>query len=187
LSEAGGTVVIGVGNILFKDEGVGIYAARYLEENFAFSPEIEIVDGGTLGFKLMTYYQCYDKVVIIDTVSVKDDPGTVYNLPSEALMGLGSYRQTAHEVEVVEMLEICSMLDKIADVNVIGIVPEDIESVDIALSGRLQERFKGLIDETLKELQKCGIEAEPKRGASLEEIIEAYNSPTMSKRRGACG
>lgn len=56
-------VVIGVGNILFKDEGVGIYAAKYLEENYRFTPAVDIIDGGTLGFKLMTYYQSYEKVI----------------------------------------------------------------------------------------------------------------------------
>jgi len=182
LSEEGGVAVIGVGNILFKDEGVGIYAARYLRENFDFSPEIEIVDGGTLGFKLMTYYQSFDRVIILDTVSIKDEPGAVYNLPSDALMGLGSYRQTAHEVEVVEMLEICSMLEKMAEVSVIGIVPHDIESVDISLTDRVKESFNALIDETIRHLQRCEIVCNRKSGASLEEIIEIYNSPTMKNQ-----
>ncbi len=175
------TVVIGVGNILFKDEGVGVYAAKYLEENYDFSPNIDIIDGGTLGFKLMTYYQSYNKVIILDTVSIKDEAGSVYNLPADALMGLGSYRQTAHEVEVVEMLEICSMLDKMAEVNVIGIIPEDIESVDIDLTDTLKEKFNGLIHTTIQELQKAGIEVTPKANQkSLETIIGDYNAPKVA-------
>ncbi|WP_300369422.1 HyaD/HybD family hydrogenase maturation endopeptidase [Hydrogenimonas sp.] len=173
------TVVIGIGNILFKDEGVGIYAAKYLEENYHFSPAVDIIDGGTLGFKLMTYYQSYEKVVILDTVSIKDKPGSVYNLPAESLMGLGSYRRTAHEVEVVEMLEICSMLDSMAEVNIIGIVPEDIECVDISLTETIRKNFGHLIDETVRELERSGVEASPKDGRTLEEIVRAYNSPTM--------
>ena len=179
MSEEGGAVVIGVGNILFKDEGVGIYAARYLQENFDFTPELEIIDGGTLGFKLMNYYQSYDYVIILDTLSVKDEPGSVYNLPSDVLMGLGSYRQTAHEVEVVEMLEICSLLERMAEVCVIGVVPDDIENVDISLTPKICESFGALVDETVRQLERYGISAIPKNGASLEEIIEFYNSPTM--------
>ena len=123
--------VIGVGNILFMDEGVGVYASRMLKENYLFEPEVEIVDGGTLGFKLMDYFEEYDRVVILDTVSIDDRPGSVYDLPAEALMGLGDYRKTVHEVEVVGMLEICSMLDKTAEVSVMGIIPEDIQTVEI--------------------------------------------------------
>lgn len=175
------TIVIGIGNILFKDEGVGIYAAKYLEENYDFSPNIDIIDGGTLGFKLMTYYQSYKKVIILDTVSIKDEAGSVYNLPADALMGLGSYRQTAHEVEVVEMLEICSMLDRMAEVNVVGMVPEDIESVDIDLTSTIKEKFNDLVNATLKELQNSGIDAKPKKLLkTLDEIIREYNSPTVA-------
>ncbi len=178
------TVVIGIGNILFKDEGVGIYAAKYLEENYDFSPAVEVIDGGTLGFKLMTYYQSYDKVVILDTVSIKDTPGSVYNLPAKELMGLGSYRQTAHEVEVVEMLEICSMLESMADVNVIGMVPGDIECVDISLTPVAEAAVPAMVAETVQELSRAGITATPKPGRTLGQIVQAYNAPTMEALHG---
>jgi hydrogenase maturation protease len=174
-------VVVGIGNILFKDEGVGVYAGRYLEENYSFEPSIDIIDGGTLGFKLMTYYQSYDKVLILDTVSIEDTPGSVYHLPADALMGLGSYRQTAHEVEVVEMLEICSLLDKMAEVSVVGIIPEDIESVEIDLTPTLHERFGTLIETTLGELRNAGITVIPSESPkTLSEIIYSYGNPTMA-------
>ena len=58
-------IVIGVGNMLFKDEGIGIYASEYIRQNYEFDDkELEIIDGGTLGFKLMTYFQEYDNVII---------------------------------------------------------------------------------------------------------------------------
>ncbi len=173
-------VIIGIGNILFKDEGVGVYAVRYLEENYDFFPTVDMVDGGTLGFGLMSYYQTYKRVLILDTISINDTPGAVYNLPSEALIGLGNYRKTAHEVEVVEMLEICSMLESIAQVSVIGIIPEDIKSVDISLSDSVKNGFGGLIDEAVRELRRCGVKVSKKRDFSLEKIIASYNSPSRS-------
>jgi len=171
--------VVGVGNILFKDEGIGIYAAKYLEENYDFSEEITVIDGGTLGFKLMTYYSEYDQVLILDTVSIKDTPGSVYNLPAVELLGLGSYRQTAHEVEVVEMLEICSMLDRMAEVTLIGMIPEDIQSVEIDLSASLRDNFELFIGEVLKTIEKAGVKATKKAEATpLDTIIHAYANPT---------
>lgn len=176
-------VILGIGNILFKDEGVGIYASKYLEENFTFSPNVEVIDGGTLGFKLMAYYQEYDKVIILDTVSIHDTPGSVYTLPADVLMGLGSYRQTAHEVEVVEMLEICSMLDKMAEVSVIGMVPKDIESVEIDLSNEVKAHFQTLIQEVIKELGKTEAAVSPKSEAvSLVSIIDHYANPKIEHR-----
>jgi hydrogenase maturation protease len=180
LEQRSDTVVIGIGNILFKDEGVGVYAAKYLEENYRFSPAVDIVDGGTLGFKLMSYYQSYDKVVILDTVSIDDTPGSVYNLPAKELMGLGAYRNTAHEVEVVEMLEICSMLEKMAEVNVIGMVPRDIECVDISLTPQAKAAIPTMVAEAIRELERAGIEVSSRKGRDLDAIIEAYNAPTMA-------
>ena len=171
--------VVGVGNILFKDEGIGIYAAKYLEENYDFSGDVTVVDGGTLGFKLMTYYSDYDKVIILDTVSIKDTPGSVYNLPAEELMGLGSYRQTAHEVEVVEMLEICSVLDKMAEVHLLGMIPEDIQSVDISLTKALSDQFDFFIQQIVKEIERGGVTATKKSDpVPLETVIDAYANPT---------
>jgi hydrogenase maturation protease len=172
-------VIVGIGNILFQDEGIGCYAGKYLETNYEFSQPVDVIDGGTLGFKLMTYYQSYDKVLILDTVSIEDAPGSVYNLPADALMGLGSYRQTAHEVEVVEMLEICSLLDTMAEVSVVGMIPEDIESVNIDLTDSVKNAFPTLIAEAIKELENAGVTVTPKaETVSLEEIIGAYNAPS---------
>ncbi|MBN2894417.1 MAG: HyaD/HybD family hydrogenase maturation endopeptidase [Campylobacterales bacterium] len=176
------TAIIGVGNILFQDEGIGCYAGRYLEANYTFSEEIDIIDGGTLGFKLMTYYQTYERVIIIDTVSIEDAPGSIYNLPADVLMGLGSYRQTAHEVEVVEMLEICSLLERMAEVSVIGMIPEDIVSVNIDLTQSIKAAFPALIAEVIRELERCGIACQPKSVTTgLDQIIKAYNNPSQAK------
>jgi hydrogenase maturation protease len=171
-------VIVGIGNILFRDEGVGCYAGRYLETNYDFSRPVEVIDGGTLGFKLMTYYQSHDRVIIVDTVSADGAPGTVCRLSAEELMALGTQRQTAHEVEVVEMLEICSLLENMAEVSVVGIVPEDIISVEIDLSDTMKGVFATLIETLIRELERAGVTVTPKpQIRSLEAIIGSYQEP----------
>ncbi len=155
-------IVIGVGNLLFKDEGVGILASKYLEDNYDFEGDLEIIDGGTLGFKLMTYFQDYDNVIILDTVSIEDKPGDIFRLPSDVLLGLGQYRKTAHEVEIVEMLEICSVLEKHAWVTIIGIVPEDIISVEIGLTKTIENKFMGLINQAIIDIEKLDVKVTKK-------------------------
>ncbi len=172
------TAIVGAGTILFKDEGVGVYAQRYLDANYAFADEVTVVDGGVLGFKLMTYYQDYDNVVILDTITMDDDAGSIYNIPSQKLLGLGSYKQNAHEVEIVEMLEICSLLEKCANVQIVGIVPEDIESVEMGLSDTIEQNFAAFIDTALAQLEKMGVAAEEKKDrTSLEAVIQSYHNP----------
>ena len=167
-------IIIGVGNVLFKDEGVGIYAAHYLRENYDFDGELEIMDGGTLGFKLMALFQEYDNVLILDTVSIEDKPGSLFRLPSEVLLGLGQYRKTAHEVEIVEMLEICSVLDKHAEVTILGIVPEDIVTVKIGLTKKMEECFMGFINQALTDIEALGIKVTKNdNNKSISDVAKA--------------
>lgn len=175
--------VIGAGTVIFNDEGVGVYAQRYLEKNYKFDSDITFVDGGVLGFKLMTYYQEYDKVIILDTITMDNDKaGSIYNLPANELMGLGSYKQTAHEVEIVEMLEICSLLEQMADTNIIGIIPDDIKSVKVGLSDTLKNKFSYFVQEALNEIAKLGIKyTKNKNEYSLEQIINSYANPTSQR------
>jgi len=175
--------IIGAGTVIFNDEGVGVYAQKYLDKNYTFDGDITFVDGGVLGFKLMTYYLDFDKVIILDTITMNDEKaGSIYNLPAEELMGLGSYKQTAHEVEIVEMLEICSLLENMADTNIIGIVPEDILLVQANLSNTLKKEFPNFINAALAELTKIGISYTKKDSVySLEQIIDSYANPTAQR------
>ena len=179
-------IVIGVGNMLFKDEGIGIYAAEYIKQNYKFDDEeLEIIDGGTLGFKLMTYFQEYDNVIILDTVSIEDKAGEIYRLPSDVLLGLGNYRKTAHEVEIVEMLEIVSVLDSHANVTIIGIIPEDIISVEIGLTQSMENRFEEFILNSIKEIESLGIKATKINNILIPDIVKSmigsYNGEHLNR------
>ena len=179
-------IVVGVGNMLFKDEGIGIYASEYIRQNYEFDDkELEIIDGGTLGFKLMTYFQEYDNVIILDTVSIEDEVGGIYRLPSDVLLGLGNYRKTAHEVEIVEMLEIVSVLDSHAKVTIIGIIPEDIVSVGIGLTEQMENRFEEFILNGIKEIESLGIKAIKVNNISIEDVVKSmigsYNGSHLTR------
>ncbi|MGB5866738.1 MAG: HyaD/HybD family hydrogenase maturation endopeptidase [Arcobacteraceae bacterium] len=180
------TAIVGAGTVIYQDEGVGVYAAKYIENNYTFdNDDVTMVDGGVLGFQLMVYYQEYDKVIILDTITMDDEVGSIYNLPSEELLGLGSYKQTAHEVEIIEMLEICSLLETMAEVNIIGIVPEDIETVVVGLTQKMRDNFFHLVDAGLKELDKAGIKyTKNETEVTLDSIIDSYANPTAQRFEG---
>ncbi len=179
-------IIIGVGNVLFKDEGIGIFASKYLEENYSYDDtDLEIMDGGTLGFKLMRYFQEYDNVVILDTISVEDEPGGIYRLPSDVLLGMGNYRKTAHEVEIIEMLEICSLLEKHAAVTILGIIPEDIQKVEIGLTQVIEDKFDEYILNVIKEIEDMGIKIEKTGELTVKQIamklMGSYNQEHLER------
>lgn len=149
-------IVIGVGNILFCDDGLGALVVEHLMENYTFEPELELLDGGTLGFGLLEYFSEYDNVFIVDTISAKGEAGDVYVIPSDELLGGVSYKNTAHEVEVLQMLEACEVYGKKANITIFGVVPKDIITPKIGLSKELDEKFDVIIKTIINSLGEFG-------------------------------
>jgi len=178
--------LIGSGNAFFKDEGVGLYAAKYIKENYDFTPEVEIVDGGTLGFKLMPLLQEFDEVLIVNTASDESKKvGEITIKTTDEFLNGALVKKTANEVEIAEMLQICSMAQSVANTTVISIVPEDILSVEVALSSSILDAWEGYIRSILQTLLALGVKAN-KRGIekNLSEIIDIFANPSIEYSRG---
>ncbi|MDP3588910.1 MAG: hydrogenase maturation protease [Sulfuricurvum sp.] len=178
--------LIGSGNAFFMDEGIGLYAGKYLKENFTFEPALDIVDGGTLGFGLMPLLQEYEYVVIANTSSDDDKIiGSIDVLSGDELIANQGIKKTANEVEITEMLQICSMANHCAQTTMVSIVPEDIISVHVGVTPALREKWLEYIDVIVDELAKCGINSTLKESVmGLDEILEQFANPSIEHGKG---
>jgi hydrogenase maturation protease len=178
--------LIGSGNAFFMDEGIGLYAGKYLKENYTYEPALDIVDGGTLGFRLMPLLQEYEHVIIANTSS--DDTkavGSIDVLSGDELIANQGIKKTANEVEITEMLQICSMANHCAQTSMISIVPEDIISVAVGVTPALQEKWEEYIDIIIGELKKLGINSTKKTEImGLDEILEQFANPSIEHNKG---
>lgn len=178
--------LIGSGNAFFMDEGIGLYAGKYLKENFTYEPALDIIDGGTLGFGLMPLLQEYEVVVIANTSS--DDNkvvGSIDVLSGDELIASQGIKKTANEVEITEMLQICSMAHHCAQTTMVSIVPEDIISVHVGVTPALREKWFEYIDVIVEELKKRGISSTQKEDLmSLDEILEQFANPSIEHGKG---
>ncbi len=165
---------------MFCDDGLGIYAAEYIRRNYHLPDNLEIVDGGILGFRLMTFFQEYDKVFILSTTS-EGESGDLFCFSKEELLEQGAIRQSANEVEVAQMLEICSILDEeMAHVEIVAIHPYDILPVVSDLTDGAKERFPALIQNSVALLARHAIDLTPSSNpVSLDEIIRFYADPVQ--------
>jgi hydrogenase maturation protease len=172
--------LIGVGNIMFCDEGVGHYLVEFIKSNYDPHPKLTLVDGGVLGFTLMTYFQTYPKVVLVSTSSKKDRAGSIFIDDANEVMNQSASHKTANEAEINMMLEICAFADKIADITMISIIPDDIISVNNGMSDAMFAAFPELLDITLSYLSGCGIELKPKKEqTSIMSVVEKCANPTQ--------
>jgi hydrogenase maturation protease len=161
------------------DDGLGIYATEYIKQNFIIPQNLCVLDGGGLGFTLMTYFQDYDKVIIVSTTSVDGKSGSVFSFTKDEMMAQGSTRASANEVEAVMMLEICSILDEeMAEIDIVAMKPHDIIPVETNLTKPVKENFPLLIDKILLTLEKSGISLIKKdKSVSLQEILQDFSNP----------
>ena len=174
--------LIGIGNIMFHDEGMGAYLVKYIEENYEIPQNLTVIEGGTLGFSLMTYYQEYDKIIVVGTGSKEGPVGSISSESAEEVMSNNeATRKTANEVEITMMIEICSFHEEMGEVQLITMVPEDIIEVKNGLSDNVLEHMSKLVDATLQELNRSGISLEKKKGqeVSFQHIVDAYANPTV--------
>ena len=143
-------VVIGVGNLLQKDEGVGIHAIRSLQD-MDLPADVKLVDGGTSP-DLIAYTQAGDKMIIIDCASAGGKPGEIYRFkPKDLEAGRGKLT-SAHEMGVVENLKLMEMTgNKPKETVIIGIEPEEIDW-GIELSDTLKKKLPVVVKAVVKEI-----------------------------------
>lgn len=172
-------VVLGVGNILEEDDGIGIYACAYLNANYTFSPDIEVINGGVEGINLLNLFLDNERIIILDTINLDDEAGSIYNIPSYELSGYGLNSGGAHEVGVMQCLDMIELMGHpLPESNVIGIIPQSI-TFHMGLSVVLQSRFNDYIKTVINYLKTIGIETVPNESfTSLTEIIEGFKYPS---------
>jgi hydrogenase maturation protease len=165
-------IILGIGNVLQKDDGFGIYASSYLKENYIFNEEVEIINGGVEGIKLLSVLEENNNILILDTIELDDAPTSIYLIPAKELSGHGLNAGGAHEIGVIQCLDMIELQGKkLPKATVLGIVPKHV-TFDMNLSDTLKEAFDGYIKVALNFLKKEGITFTMKENkVSLESII----------------
>lgn len=150
-------LVLGVGNILLKDEGLGVRAVEYIIERYRLPAEVTVVDGGTAGLALFSLVKEFEHIIILDAVAPKVFPGAVYRIPGKDLPKSPPLMTSAHHLGVQEMLAIADLEGSSPDVVIIGMEPKDM-SVGLELSNIVRERLPVIADMVVRELKSHGIE-----------------------------
>jgi hydrogenase maturation protease len=163
--------ILGIGNVLMGDDGLGPYAVQILGSRYDFSDRVDLVDGGTPGLDFLPFISNARSVMVLDTVSSKGDPGEIKIYRDREIIGNAPpTRMTPHQPGLRESLMATELTDASPDEMIlIGVVPETIEQ-GTTLSAPVQASVDAVIEIVLRELERLGetpIELETPRDPEL--------------------
>lgn len=163
-------LVLGIGNILFQDEGIGAHFIHYLDEKYEYKSDshtVSFVDGGTLAQRLIPEIIKYDYVIIVDCIDANNSkPGEVYffdflNAPEEI-----DWQGSAHEVEMLQTLNMIKMNGDLPETKVLGIIPTRVaDDTTFELSEEIITAVDTMEHTVIKQLKEVGIEVSLKESA----------------------
>lgn len=120
-------LVLGVGNILLKDEGVGVHSLKELE-SYNLPSNVRLHDGWVAGIDLLEVIQEADKLIVIDAVDAQAEPGAIFRFaPHQVEAMVKGHKTSLHQIDLFETLKIAKFLDKCPETVIIGIQPKLID------------------------------------------------------------
>ena len=160
-TEPAGTLLIGLGNLILGDEGVGVHAMRRLESTYAFEPAVELIDGGTSGLDLLPLLPDRHSLLLIDALAADAPPGTIRVLRGEEIRTALTEKVSLHHLGIADVLALAELLGYAPpEIVLIGIVPERME-MELGLSECLRRRMAEVIDTARAVLREWGIDSRP--------------------------
>ncbi len=158
------TLVLGVGNRIMADEGVGVHLVERLSAAYHLPAEIQVLDGGTLGLDLIYYLEGIENLLIIDAVQAGEQPGALVRLQDDAVPAFLSLKISPHQVGVPDMLFAAKLRD-ITPRHIVlwGVQPALVE-LGMDLSPLVEAEMGTLLANVVGELKNWGYELQRKTG-----------------------
>jgi hydrogenase maturation protease len=155
------TLILGVGNLLLSDEGVGLRVVERLVTSYRIPEEVQALDGGTLGLDLLHYLEVGDgrpvkNLLIVDAVEMGKKPGTLLRMEGNEIPSFLSVKMSPHQVGIPDMLFAAKLRD-LYPRNVVlwGVQPGSLE-VGLDLSPPVAAQVDVLLERLLEELARWG-------------------------------
>lgn len=143
--------IIGIGNILRKDDGIGVHVINELEKE-GLPSTIQLVDGGTSTLDMLGYFLDYERIIVVDCLKAGYEPGTIYKIKAEDIKNYKKESLSIHDVQILDVVKMANMMDKFPSVVIFGIEPKEIE-FDLELSNVMKSKIPEVIKLIKKELE----------------------------------
>ncbi len=152
--------VMGIGNILMQDEGIGVHIVRKLE-TYQFHPHIDLIDGGNMGMDLLPFFDEHDKIIIVDAVDFEKEAGFIDIIENDDILALFTTKMSLHHLGLKDVLSYAKLLGQTPeDLCLVGIQPEKVE-LSMQLSDTVNSRCDKMINLVLEKLKQWDVASSP--------------------------
>jgi hydrogenase maturation protease len=145
-------LVLGVGNTLLKDEGIGVRVAEKMMK-MELPPDVEVLDGGVKGLDLLYCIEDRERVIVIDAVKAGAPPGTLFRFTDKDLAGKKGILRSGHGIDFSDVVNMATLMGNKPDIVFLGIEPADLD-VGMDLSPMIEENIPILINLVMKEIAR---------------------------------
>lgn len=155
-------IVLGLGNVLCGDDGVGVEVIWRLRRDFELPPEVRLLDGGTLGLALMSEIAGAPAVLLVDAIRDEGEPGTLVRLDGDEVAPAARHRLSVHQIGVTDLLDGLRLIDAYpASMTLLGVVPAGIE-LGIGFSPAVEAALPRLVAAVAAEIAARGFVVSPR-------------------------
>ena len=170
---ASAVLVLGIGNLLWADEGFGVRAVEALHQRFALPHNVSLVDGGTQGMYLLDHVCAADRVLVFDAIDYRLPPGTLRVFRDDEVPVWSDQMMSLHQATFQELLSLAHLRGRYPSrITLIGVQPDVLDDLGGSLSPLVRARLDEAVNLALAELAAWGIAAQP-RSAPPDEPLNA--------------
>jgi len=151
-------LILGLGNILLQDEGLGVRAVERLAARYRLPPDVQLMDGGVMGLDLLPHLEGVTHLLITDAVQTGRPPGSLVRLEGEAIPAALSLKMSMHQVGLQELLALAGFQGTLPEQVVLwGLEPASLDW-GLELSALIGTQIDALVDAAVGELRAWGVE-----------------------------
>ncbi len=176
MGDARKITVLGIGNLLWADEGFGVRCVEALQQRFVLPDEVELIDGGTQGLYLIQFVQSATHLLIFDAVDYGLPAGEIKIVDDDEVpMFMGAKKMSLHQTGFQEVLMLAKLTERFPQrVRLIGCQPEQIDDYGGSLTPVVKQSMEEALSLGLQTLREWGIEAQPRA-----ETLDARSAVTI--------
>jgi hydrogenase maturation protease len=178
--------VLGIGNLLWADEGFGVRCIEALQQRYEFAPHVQLIDGGTQGLYLIQHVQQAGKLLIFDAVDYGLAPGTLKLVENDEVPRfMGAKKMSLHQTGFQEVLMLALLTERYPEgVLLIGCQPEELEDYGGSLRPVVRNAMEDALALGIDTLRRWGAQPLPRTRPLAEHEAVGFAQLALTRYEG---